>query len=634
MTTEFSASDRVKALVTPLTCCLPTCRLVDSPSTEDLTQNNTGRDWYSQSRPSPISRTGRGGETGLDGNWEDGDARSARREADLMSLHEAIQSPASSNRRRRLRGRGGDISGSGSSEGSGLTRWTLFISWWKGRGAIRLDDSDDEDQPDRIGVDTFDDQSSHLAFNEAIATLGDGESDARPLAASLFGGDDEPHAPPPLSDAGDTEYYYEEENEEQREARKARRRARRRAKELGLSLEEFDGGAVAEPEELPETPLLEVPQTSGGGSRNGKSRRSKTNSTSSSGSRDRDATVTYANQGPVPGLLSVTEQEVDGGDDLFAVSDRSSRKSRRNAEGTDGSSSASGDSRRRGSATSGGSGRRSVASTSQTSIPATQVPLPSSPPTSHDPSRPRHRSRASISSTSTSSSAGQRKSKRALASPLPTQSETYESPLEVPLPADIQYYQDEYGQLHAVPATGGQWFVDEAGQQFFVPQQAIDEQQYLAAQTAEPQQMVYPSPLDFSLPPSSQPSQDSYAHIGALPTENNETSGPADSVAAEVEVEELASHTTPSISQQTPDPIEFLKALKKTKLPTPTPTILSKAAVAPSANVEEEHENLLNQWEGLGKGAMNRSTWEGAGEVEGLEGSHWRQRSEEEDESE
>lgn len=33
---------------------------------------------------------------------------------------------------------------------------------------------------------------------------------------------------------------------------------------------------------------------------------------------------------------------------------------------------------------------------------------------------------------------------------------------------------------------------------------------------------------------------------------------------------------------------------------------------------------LLDQWEGLGKGAASRSAWEGAMEVEGLEGGRWR----------
>lgn len=113
---DFSTTDRLRALLTPLACCLPTCRLVRSPSSESL-NNDHGRAWYDQSRPeAPLA------ENNVPGNWEDAEARATRREADLLSLHEAVGGgPAA---RRRWRGRGGDISGSGHGGGE-----LLYLSY-------------------------------------------------------------------------------------------------------------------------------------------------------------------------------------------------------------------------------------------------------------------------------------------------------------------------------------------------------------------------------------------------------------------------------------------------------------------------------------------------------------------------
>lgn len=115
---DFSTGDRVRAVFAPLACCLPTCRLAASPSSESLNNNNNAPTaWYAQSRPD-----GADGEANVPGNWEDAEARASRREADLLSLHEGV-ARGGAGPRRRWRGRGGDISGSGSTAGapSGLT---------------------------------------------------------------------------------------------------------------------------------------------------------------------------------------------------------------------------------------------------------------------------------------------------------------------------------------------------------------------------------------------------------------------------------------------------------------------------------------------------------------------------------
>ncbi|KAL8292239.1 hypothetical protein RQP46_001705 [Phenoliferia psychrophenolica] len=636
---DFSTGDRVRAVLSPLACCLPTCRLAASPSSESLNNNNTDAPtaWYAQSRPE-----GSRSEANVPGNWEDAEERASRREADLLSLHEGVVGAGTA--RRRWTGRGGDISGSGSVAGSGLSRWTLLRSWWTGRGAVRLADSDDEGD-DRVLTDEEDGQ---LTFDEAIASHGDGDADARPLPASFF-----PQTPPTPTTAPEPA----EETAEERAQRRAQRRARRRARELGLSIEEFDGGAAAEPGELLVTPLLDVPTGS-------RSRGARTAASSSSGgSTDPDFVLVDTNGSrhlangshgfdwtgaPSPVPLTPVEDDggMDGGDELFGrEKEKKERRSRRKRGTDEGGSSHSGDGTRRGVGSSTGSSghshsrsSRSQASTAHTSILASQVPLPSSPSQSHyshsspDPNRPRnrHRSHPSTSTTSTSASSSGRRRTKTHASQLPDQAELPESP---------QYYQDANGQIQPFPVhqgQPGQWFVDDAGQHVFVPLAALAPHQ----QQQQQPQPYYPSPLDFSLPHDVP--QNSYDHIGTLaPILPIPSSLPLDVAAPLEELEEELADTTltptsTALASTPPaDPLEFLKALKRTKLTPATPTaVLPTPAVKVTSDSDENP--LLDQWEGLGKGAATRSTWEGAGEVEGAEGSHWRSAmaGSEEDESE
>ncbi|KAK4701681.1 hypothetical protein P7C70_g4552, partial [Phenoliferia sp. Uapishka_3] len=651
---DFSTRDRIRASISPLFCCLPTCRLVSSPSVESLNNNNIDdapRAWYAQSRPSNT-----GGEADLHGNWEDAEVRASRREADLLSLHESVAEDGPT-RRRRWRGRGGDISGSGSvagtsslemqqargmlnlcarMKGSGLSRWTLLRSWWSGgKGAVRLPDSDDEEEIAYLEHGT-DDEEGQRTFDEAIISVGAGESDARPLSVSHFAPPALQVPPAPL----------DESQPEDREERRAKRRARRRARELGLSIQEFDEGAAAEPGELPDTPLLEVP--AGGRRRNN----TWTQTSSSSGSTEPDFVLVdtgakQATNGSHGFLWAETaspvdeQQAMDGGDEMFGREKKERRSRRRAAE--EGTSSQSGDGTRRGGSSTSGSGNsrshssRSHTSTAQTStsLKASQVPLPGSPSdesyrdsSSQSQSRPRHRSHPSMSSNSNSTSSYGRR--RTRTHHHPTQlSDQFEAP------ESQQYYQDENGQIQPYPSPG-QFYVDETGQEYFVPV------------VADPRNQYYPSPLDFSSPHSDvAQQQQNYDHIGTLPSSlstsyNLLPSNPTFKIADEEteELEELADSpiapnpiaSPPALSSSRSDPIEFLQALKRTKNTSP---LLPTVPVAAVKTVQDQSDEggILDQWEGLGRGKERTSAWEGAGE--GFEKRRWGKESvSEEEESE
>ncbi|KAI5476435.1 hypothetical protein MNV49_007748 [Pseudohyphozyma bogoriensis] len=356
-----------------------------------------------------------GGSRGDAGNWEDTETGSRRREADLLSLHEGVGAP-----RRRFRGRGGDISGGGASNGSGLSRLILLKTLWRGLwsrdGAVRLPDSDDEDE--------------------------------------RLGNSDE---------------------------------------EEGL-LAEDDGSGSTNHDHL-------LVDTNGVSIANGRNH-------AFDSSRHSPATATS------PVLFSVGEDEgMDGGAEMFASKSRRSKRRDGDDGSSKGSHSGAGDLPRRGSSTSSSSHSRTRSL--QHSYSASQVPLPSSPATSIAPSLHSsegkrsnshsrgHKSHPSISSTSTSSS-GKRRSKKKHRAPFPGQPEEFEGGNEG------GYYQDENGQLQPYPSSyasphaplrappspleqEGQWFEDEAGQQFFVPAGHL-----LPATDTDP----YPSsPLEYSLPP-------------------------------------------------------------------------------------------------------------------------------------
>jgi len=484
---SFSQADRIRAVCAPLCCCFPR-RLALSPSTESLNPDSP-RDWYAQSRP-PVPPSA---SSGLPRSWQEYEARDARREADLLSLHEGVGGgdfSAAAARRRTARGRGGDISGGGADEGSGLTRWTLFKSWWRGGGGeIRLGDSDDErdDQDAQRGDGRQQGQDDLLDRHE--------RADAAPLAfedvavppAPPTGA---PLPPPPAALAPSTltvapssasDSTISGGGDEDRQARRARRHARRRARELGISVDEFEAGASAEPAELPTSPFLDVHSAVRRGSKSDRSLASS----ASSGSRSRRHERADA-------ALFAIGEDADGVDEATfgqqvrrSRQDGASRSSHRSAD----SGSYEGSSRRRRRRDEDAPSSTLHLSLDRGGAPAHLVPLPLSPrPDSHShgpssshgsSSRPsRHRSHPSTSTISTeASSRASRRSKRrehgAVVEEVHAQDGAQPSPLHDPARCEdgAQYYEDEDGQLHVCYSEEGreQVYVEEQGEQARAP---------------------------------------------------------------------------------------------------------------------------------------------------------------------
>ncbi|BGP17024.1 hypothetical protein JCM10213_000341 [Rhodosporidiobolus nylandii] len=321
---DFSRADRLRALWSPLCCCIPAIRLSgttghgerDGQGEVEGTSGAAEREWYAQS-----------GTNGQGDGWDD--AVYEGREADALSLHEGVggsggtsfsssSSSSSSSRPRRRIARGGDITGGGADTGSGLTRWMLLKSWWRGNGEgrIRLPESEDEGATDVDGLE----RTSRFSLGDGA----EGDADAVPLQ---FDDVVMPPAPPPFSsstphpssaspgapEASDTPLSpvpsegttlvdapsshsrsrsHSHHDDPEREARRAARRARRRARELGISIEAFEAGVAAgEPEELPHSPFLDVQaapprsRKGQGSSRSSQSYGSRSSGSSASGSR-------------------------------------------------------------------------------------------------------------------------------------------------------------------------------------------------------------------------------------------------------------------------------------------------------------------------------------------------------------
>ncbi|GAA5890634.1 hypothetical protein JCM8208_004943 [Rhodotorula glutinis] len=511
---SFSQADRIQAVCAPLCCCFPR-RLALSPSTESLNPDSP-RDWYAQSRPSAPPTAN----SGLPRSWQECEARDARREADLLSLHEGVGGgdfSAAASRRRTARGRGGDISGGGADEGSGLTRWTLFKSWWRGGGGeIRLGDSDDErDEPDGQRGDGRD---ALLADGENVDALAIGLEDvalppAPPTGAALAPPPSPPALAPPdtLAPSFASDSAVSVGADDDRQARRARRHARRRARELGISVDEFEAGVSADPAELPTSPFLDVHTVMRRGSKSDRSLASS----ASSGSRSRRHDASDA-------ALFAIGEEADGVDE--ATFRQQVRRSRR--DGTSRSSHRSAD-----SGSHEGSSRRRrhrddpPSSTSHPSLDlhdphAHLVPLPLSPrPDSHGPSsshgsssRPaRHRSHPSTSTISTeASSRASRRSKRRehVVVVEQAQDEAHLSPLHDRAGDEdgAQYYKDDDGQLHA-----------------YYPEQELEQEH------GDVQGELIPTPVDYAAALS--PGLASWDHIGVLP--GVKTASAAASAAAE-----------------------------------------------------------------------------------------------------
>lgn len=179
-----------------------------------------------------------------------------------MSLHSTAglepgpgEGPRARARRARRRPGGGDVSGTGADNSSGLSRWTLIKAWVTGdaKGRIRLDDSDGE-------LDGFGSEGEGETEGLGMAL---GEADARVLtpteAEDIDWLERTEHAGLGVGAGEDSfegmgmsarlslhndELDDHERRAEDKAVRRARRHARRRARELGLSLDEFDEGVA------------------------------------------------------------------------------------------------------------------------------------------------------------------------------------------------------------------------------------------------------------------------------------------------------------------------------------------------------------------------------------------------------
>ncbi|GAA6009218.1 hypothetical protein JCM10207_004311 [Rhodosporidiobolus poonsookiae] len=526
---SFSRSDRLRAVWAPLCCCLPSVRLPSSPSSDSLNATSAAeRAWYGQSRPSGAADT-LDGDLGSSISWM-GSGGGGVRPDDVLSLHEGIGGEAP---RLRLRSRGGDISGGGASDGSGLTRWTLFKSWWRGGktgGAIRLPDSDGEEDDLDAPPPPTDGHRAHARHgSESGFSLGgedDGDADAVPLSLEDVAVPPAPAHPPaasstplsPVLSEGTTlvDVDARSEPDAEREERRARRRARRRAKELGITVEEFDQGAAVDPEQLvaPSSPFLDPHDVRAYHSHSGRrgSKASSHTSSASSGSRDRSHHHSERRR-----ELSVVEEDaIDGGEDGVLSSSRRERRSRRRHD--DETSSRGSGSHRGGGSSMGGS----THSHEQPALsPAHLVPLPVSPsyaPTDYAASEPssrrsKHRSHSSISTTSTAtdSTSHRSRSSRSYRSKGYPRSEALD-PLD---PSYAAYAASDRSALVAEPV----FYPDEAGQlQPFYPvaDSASGQVVFLPAATVSPG-LLPPVELGAGAVAEPEAAKGSCDHIGVLP---------------------------------------------------------------------------------------------------------------------
>ncbi|SCV69857.1 BQ2448_1251 [Microbotryum intermedium] len=523
MDTKFSACDGLRAM----TCCFPTCRWValeGGPRNQGAEAG--GRRWYenptsSQStnrtrqRVSPTTTTtmavGRALEPFERGrmsrneflvrDWEDEEERDTRREADLLSLHDQGEftrdrdgdadaehdpSPSSSSRRSRTRRvLGGDIFGSGISWGSGLSRWTLLKSWWRGsgKGRIRLPEDDDEYEEggrlDGIGGLFAPSRTS----DEGNTTLmeGEGDGDAFEIREEIV----DPPIDAPLSPTKSTATNLSEERgrcdetPEEREARRERRRARRRARELGLSVQDFDQGVVAEPDELLSSAVLVELEPTQRTTRSGRPRHYKSSSHSSSADfhlPDYPAQPLRGHQGEDASALSVVgEHGDDSYRDEYDEAERQARKeARRQRRAARAAAADGGGAYYEGGAPASSNGsdssrshyHRDPGSAASPRIDSTflAAPINLHP---HEAKRSRHRSSPSTSTTSTTSSSSRAPRPRKQQHLLWSAVEEEEAYLPSGPHAEGQYYlaedgnyylaapqpmyvQDEHGQLRAV----------------------------------------------------------------------------------------------------------------------------------------------------------------------------------------
>lgn len=385
----------------------------------------------------------------------------------------------------------GDVSGSGSTAGgSGLSRWTLFRSWWKGNsGAIRLPDEDDDDEEgERQGFRDEEQDAVPISEGSPFLVQDTGEEDhvGRPPFPPAYSSLSTSTRSDSLPEPGELD----------QEERKARRRARRRARELGLSIEEFEGGVGAN-HHVATTTLENVSSPGGSGSPfdfvvlpESTGIKQLTN-----GSHGFDFNLAAGGKSTLQveaGVEAEEEEGMDGGEELFGEPKRARSSSRRSRTSSS-KGSHSGESSLRGSGSASRSqsqsqiGRNQLPShLSYDHLSPSLVPLPSSPTTSsssqpfsqesssHRP-RPHHRppTTSSISSHNSSNRRSHRSKKHQ--SPLEDQPELSDGAgdeTDFINSEEVQYRPDATGQLqpHQVPeAEQGQFFLDpETGHEFWV----------------------------------------------------------------------------------------------------------------------------------------------------------------------
>ncbi|GAA5997546.1 hypothetical protein JCM5350_004042 [Sporobolomyces pararoseus] len=425
---DFSRSDQLKAILSPFCCCMQRSALRLSPSSDEINQQQQGIPSSDSRNPFADQPGGTNDLTGRS-RTRTTSGEGGEREEDSWSLHSRIEGSVGSSRR--LRTRGGDISGGGASEGSGLTRWTLFKSWLGrsttrgGEGAIRLE----EDENETVRLDS-EDQTGETTF------VLDEEEDAVPLQLNQLEISSERSRSQTSSTRSDgtTAAIHEEDEVDDREARRARRRAKRRARELGISVQEFEQGVSApEPQEADEedadSTFLQVQSQSTRRSRSEKNSKSSRTSSSSTSSRSRD----HGTSSTMPTLL----EDGSGG----GYSNESTRRSRNKSK----KGPSDGD---RHSNDSSSHSRRSRRNHDQLADPHS-IPLPVSPQFEvaprDSPKRSRHRSQPSTSTVS-SSSTSCRPKKQPHLSPLHDPSQSVRE-------GGVEYYEDENGQLQPYPSS-------------------------------------------------------------------------------------------------------------------------------------------------------------------------------------
>lgn len=585
-------------------------------------------------------------ESSVPGNWEDADERRNRREADLLSLHESVGNNNEPTRRLRQRRGNGDITGGGS--GSGLSRWTLLRSWWTGKGSVRLPDSDDEDE-DLDATRSVEEDGENTSEGGAISRgLRSGEEDA--VIISLDAAPVSPSATISSRNTASEAATTLDDEGLAKEERRSRRRARRRARELGLSIEDYEEGLGGEPQELHTPTQFDFGR---------RPLPSKSSQASSNGSIDfvlvdtsTSKTIPNGSHGFDFGLLPPTVEEggMDGGEELFGrKKSRSSRKAggsptisgeSRSASGSQSASDHRGSSNgsREGGSSRHRSSRNPVANAQQQYLSPSDYPLPSSPSSSVyassssrlDGKRPRHRQHPSVSSTSTSSSS--RHLSKKSRSPLEAQAELPEE--------NHGYFEDQYGQLQYVPnhpsegdfQEEGQHFVDEQGQQFWIPnsqlhhyqqqQQALDSHQDFPHFQSANNLSAAPSPALDDLYSHIAPAPLLSPHPRIDPVDDDAATETEGGTAREVEVE--------SQFAEQEDPLAFLRALKGTKVPVVAP--VPRAEMVQGASVDSKlatppEEDDAGHW-----GGIKLAGWNDAEGGEGTGLDRWINRDEEEEE--